>query len=225
MRRVATQYLFAVGAILVLMVIAVRAARVLSRPGVARPTVATTTAAVPAATSAPRGPGRPVVLFFADPEGKGLVARRGEVFAGADASSQATGTLLALLKGPAPDATDVLRAVPEGVELRALFLDGHGTATVDLGKLAAALAGSGSETEVLALWAVVDTLAFNFPADARRVRVLLDGREVEAAGHVALGAPLTPRRDLVVGEIPSLAAAAPAPAQTTDPDPIPPDEE
>lgn len=223
MRRVVQQYLIAVGAVLVLVVIAVRAGRILSRPGVARPVAAAAATAVPAATSVPRGPGRAVVLFFADRGGKGLVARRGEVFAGADASSQATGTVLALLKGPAPDATDVLRAVPEGVELRALFLDGHGTATVDLGKLAAALAQSGSETEVLALWAIVDTLAFNFPADARRVRVLLDGREVESAGHVALGSPLTPRRDLVVGEIPSLTTIVPA-APATDPEPIPSEE-
>lgn len=225
MRLVVRQYLMAVGAMLVLVVIAVRVGRVLSRPGIARP-VAVATGALPASTAVvPRGPGRPVVLFFADADGRGLVARRAEIFAGADASSQATGTLLALLKGPAPEATDVLRAVPDGVELRALFLDGHGTATVDLGKLAAALAQSGSETEVLALWAIVDTLAFNFPADARRVRVLLDGREVEAAGHVALGTPLTPRRDLVVGEIPSLTTAPSAPiVPATDPEPLPTEE-
>ena len=69
---------------------------------------------------------------------------------------------------------------------------------------------------MLALWSIVDTLAFNFPADARRVRILVDGHEVESVGgHVALDAPLSPRRDLVVGDLPAAPGAAPAtPAPT-----------
>jgi hypothetical protein len=147
------------------------------------------------------------------------VARRAAIASIPDPTGLATAALGALLAGPSalpPETASPLpaAAVPEGVELRALFLDGKGTATVDLGHLAERVAG-GTESEVLALYAVVDTLAFNFPADARRVRVLIDGHEVDSlGGHVALDAPLAPRRDLLVGGLPAAGSTGPAPAAT-----------
>lgn len=172
----------------------------------------------PVALSTPvAGKTRSVLLFFADPDGQGLVARRADVAAAPDPGTLATQTLALLLRGPGalpPSEPMPLPAIPEGVELRAVFLDGKGTATVDLGHLAEKL-GGGTESEVLALWSVVDTLAFNFPADARRVRILVDGHEIESLGHVALDAPLAPRRDLVVGDLPAATGATPAtPAPT-----------
>lgn len=174
---------------------------------------------VTVATATP-GKTRSVLLFFADPDGEGLVARRADIPAAPDPGSLATQTLTTLLAGPAalpaPQPSPApISAIPAGVELRALFLDGKGTAIVDLGHLAEKLPG-GTEAEVLALWSVVDTLAFNFPADARRVRILVDGHEVDTAGgHVALDLPLTPRRDLVVGDLPAAAGSTPAtPAPT-----------
>ena len=158
------------------------------------------------------GKTRSVLLFFADAEGEGLVARRADIPAAPDPGSLATQAIVALLAGPVAQAAPVpISAIPAGVELRALFLDGKGTATVDLGHLAEKLPG-GTEAEVLALWSIVDTLAFNFPADARRVRILVDGHEVESIGHVALDSPLTPRRDLVTGDLPVAGAGAAAPA-------------
>lgn len=168
--------------------------------------------ATPTPTPVP-GKGRPAIVFFVDPEGAGLVARRTEVTPFADPSLQAKAVLDAIAAGPAalpppkpgeipPDPS--LPSLPAGVTVRAVFFDGKGTAIVDLGGLAERL-GGGSDAEAFALWAVVDALAFNFPVDARRVRVLLDGREAEALGHVSLASPLSPRRDLVIGDVPSLA--------------------
>lgn len=209
MRRAVRLYLIAVAGLLVVSAAGIRLARWAAAPAAQ---VAAGPEGVPVASPTPRGPAKPVLLFFADPAGNGLVARRVEVPAAPDVNRQAAAALQALLKGPVPDpqappdaVPDALPAVPPGVELRALFFDGRGTATVDLGRLRAMLGSGGSEAEVLALWSVVDTLAFNFPADARRVRILLDGAEAESlGGHVSLVDPLAPRRDLVAGEIPSL---------------------
>lgn len=205
-----------------------------------------TPASASAAPSASPAATRSVLLFFADPAGEGLVAVRGNVAAASDAGTLANETLALLLKGPgalptpSPGATTTapptpaiatttsagglavapggppITALPAGVELRALFLDGKGTATVDLAHLTETLPG-GTESETLALWSVVDTLAFNLPADARRVRILVDGHQVDALGHVALDAPLSPRRDLIAGGIPPPpgdASTASAPAQS-----------
>lgn len=177
------------------------------------------------------GKGHPSLVFFVDPEGNGLVARRTEVTPYSDPSLQAKAILDATLAGPSslppplPGETPVapsLASLPPGVTIRAVFFDGKGTAVVDVAGLREHL-GGGSETEVLALWSIVDALAFNFPVDVRRVRVLLDGREAEALGHVSLSAPLSPRRDLVAGDIPSLAipiaAGQGVVPDASDPDP------
>ena len=212
MKRAAQRYALAVGIALVLFTGAIRFLK--SSPPAPPGTSGGVAGSepVPTPTPAPPGEGRPALVFFADPAGGGLVARRTEVTPHADASLQAQAILEAMLAGPSalapPSEGETvepsLPAVPEGVGVRAVFFDGKGAAVVDLASLAERLPG-GSDAEVLALWSVVNTLAFNFPADARRVRVLLDGRESRSLSHVSLAAPLAPRRDFVVGEIPSLA--------------------
>lgn len=212
MKRTAQRFAAAVGIVLVLFAIIVRLARP-AREGVVASIGAGTPE--PGATATPSpvpGKGRPAIVFFADEAGEGLVARRAEVTPFADLSLQAKAVLDAMLAGPdalpAPAAGEtrepVLAAIPPGVVVRAVFFDGKGTAIVDLGGLVERL-GGGSEREVLALWSVANALAFNFPVDARRVKVLLDGREADTAGHVSLVAPLSPRRDLIAGDVPSLA--------------------
>jgi len=210
-QRAAKRFAAAIGIALVLFAIVVRVSRP-SKNGPGPIARATGGEATPTATPIPAGKGRPAIVFFVDAEGQGLVARRTEVTPIADPSMQAKAILDAMVAGPAamPPAkpgelvSESLPSIPAGTVVRAVFFDGKGTAIVDLVGLAERL-GGGSDSEVLALWAVVDALAFNFPVDARRVRVLLDGREAESLGHVSLATPLSPRRDLVIGEVPSLA--------------------
>jgi hypothetical protein len=208
--RSAKRFGAAIGIVLVLFAIVVR----VSRPSKAVPgPVASSSPGEPTPTPTPvPGKGRPALVFFVDPEGNGLVARRTEVTPHADPSLQAKAILDATIAGPAflpaPKPGELalpsLPSVPPGVTVRAVFFDGKGTAIVDLAGLRERLAG-GSDAEILALWSVVDALAFNFPVDARRVRVLLDGQSDVLLHHVSLAAPLTPRRDLVIGDVPSLA--------------------
>lgn len=225
MERAAKRFAIAVGIVCVLFAIAVR----LSRPSKSGPGPIAEGGAGgdPTSTPAPvAGKGRPAIVFLADVEGQGLVARLTEVAPLGDASMQAKAVLDAMIAGPsalpAPKPGESMPAslpsIPAGVVVRAVFFDGKGTAVVDLGGLAERL-GGGSDADVLALWSIVDALAFNFPVDARRVRVLLDGREADSLGHVSLSAPLSPRRDLVVGDVPSLAIPI-AGGQGTVPEPI-----
>lgn len=227
MARAVRRFGFVVGVLLVAFAATVRLARPggpseRAAAGVATPSVRP--------SPPPPGPGRPALVFFVDPAGAGLVAHRTRVLPFADVSLQAKAILDAVIAGPgglpAPGPGDApiaaLPAVPPGVSARAVFFDGKGTAVVDLAGLPGALPG-GTDAEVFALWSIVDALAFNFPVDARRVRILLDGREADSLGHVSLASPLSPRRDLVLGEIPSLAtslaggrSAAPVPDVEVD---------
>lgn len=210
MQLAAKRFGIVVGILLVLFAIVVRVSRP-SKSGPGPIAEGTGGEATPTPTTVP-GKGRPAIVFFVDAEGQGLVARRTEVAPFGDTSMQAKAILEAIVAGPfvlpppkpGEAVPESLPSIPGGVIVRAVFFDGKGTAIVDLVGLPERLAG-GSDAEVLALWAVVDALAFNFPVDARRVRVLLDGREAESLGHVSLSGPLSPRRDLVIGDVPSLA--------------------
>ena len=136
-------------------------------------------------------------LFFADSGGRGLVATATEIIATGQISTEAEQALNLLLAGPTPDIEDRLPIAPPGVTLRGLYLDGKGTAFVDLAGLAGQQLG-GTYAELLFVYAITDTLAYSFPADVRRVRLLLDGQEVSSLGHVSIENALVPRRDLVL---------------------------
>jgi glutamate-1-semialdehyde aminotransferase len=85
------------------------------------------------------------------------------------------------------------------LRLRALYLDASWTATVDL---AAASPNqneirASAEEELLAVYALVNTLTQNFP-EVRQVRILMDGREAQTlAGHIDLTRAYVKRTDLV----------------------------
>ena len=101
-----------------------------------------------------------------------------------------------LIKGPASPTS--LRLFPEGTSVRGAYLLPEGTAVVDLGgaKLTEGW-GTGSHTELMAAYSIIQTLASNF-AEAKRVHVLINGTPAETlAGHISLARPLTPRPDLL----------------------------
>ena len=137
-----------------------------------------------------------VQLFFADAMAWNLVPTPAEIVATGDVASEAEATLRKLLQGPAEEDEGLLASVPDGVTLRGLYMDGQGTAFVDLGSVPPLLGGMRSE--MLLAYGITDTLAYSFPADVRRVRLLIDGQEADTlAGHLAIDVPLLPRRDLV----------------------------
>lgn len=81
--------------------------------------------------------------------------------------------------------------------LRALYLDGGGTVYIDLSPGDRGELRSSAWDELLAVYALVNTLTQNF-TEVRQVRLLVGGREFPTlAGHVDLSRAFVKRLDLV----------------------------
>jgi hypothetical protein len=135
-------------------------------------------------------------LFFGDGNGRGLVARRIDVPLGTSVSDQGEAILVAVLGNPPQGTT---RVVPVGTRVRAFYLDGSGTGFVDLSSEVRTKHTGGSFAEALTVSAVVNAITANL-RDVARVRLLVDGKEVETlAGHIDLESAFVSDLSLVVG--------------------------
>jgi spore germination protein GerM len=103
-----------------------------------------------------------------------------------------------LMKGPASQSGASLRLFPADTVVRGTYLLPGGTVVVDLGGTTFTQGwGTGSHTEVMAIYSLVQTLATNF-TDARRVRIVINGTAAETlAGHISLSRSLAPLPRLV----------------------------
>jgi hypothetical protein len=101
-----------------------------------------------------------------------------------------------LMKGPA--GPPLGRLFPVDTVVRGTYLLPGGTAIVDLGGATLSQGwGTGSHTELMCVYSLVQSLSANFP-EARRVRILVNGTPAETlAGHVSLTRSLTPLPGLV----------------------------
>ncbi len=110
-----------------------------------------------------------------------------------DTQSQARDVLLTVLGGPRAAVSPVFSQI----KLRELFLDEAGTAYADLvADSPNGVQASGLE-ELMAIYAMVDTLTQNFE-EIKQVRFLIDGREAQTlAGHIDLSRTFARRMDLV----------------------------
>jgi len=149
----------------------------------------------PAAPPASAGPAAPApapkvraTLFFVGEDGASLVPAEREIPFGSGTLELGRHILEAeFASPPAP----LLPAAPAGTALRALYLDDHGRAYVDLSAESAAAHPGGSLYERLTVAAIVEALTVNLPAISE-VQILVGGREVDTlAGHVDLRRPWT----------------------------------
>ena len=87
---------------------------------------------------------------------------------------------------------------PRDTVVRAAYLLPDGTAFVDLGGATLTQGwGTGSHEELMAVYAVVQTVTANFP-EAKRVRILVNGEPAETlAGHINIARSLAPMPSLV----------------------------
>ena len=101
-----------------------------------------------------------------------------------------------LIKPPA--TPNRARSFPRDTVVRAAYLLPDGTAFVDLGGPTLTQGwGTGSHEELIAVYAVVQTVTANFP-EAKRVRILVNGEPAETlAGHVNIARSLAPVPSLV----------------------------
>lgn len=102
-----------------------------------------------------------------------------------------------LLKGPVMPAS--LRLFPADTVVRGAYLLPGGTAIVDLGGATLTQGwGTGSHQELMAVYSLVQTLTANFPAEAKSVRILINGSPAETlGGHISLAKSLAPMPQLV----------------------------
>jgi hypothetical protein len=130
----------------------------------------------------------PVVLFFAAESGDSLV-REGREIAPCDEVSVCLEDILEeLINGPVSDLAPVL---PAAGMFNSVKLEGD-VARVDFARELLDALPSGSSSEMMAAYAVVNSLALNYP-QVRRVQFTLDGAPLETLkGHLDTRSPLIP---------------------------------
>ena len=132
-----------------------------------------------------------VTLFY--PQGSMLAFGTAPVKRQPDTQAQARETLVAVFS----DQRAVQAAVLRDVKLRAFYLDGSGTAYIDLMPGQQKDISASAWEEQLAIYAMVNTLMQNFE-EIRQVAFLVEGRDAQTlAGHMDLARKYGKRMDLV----------------------------
>lgn len=112
-----------------------------------------------------------------------LVAREAEIPLSTEPVLRAKQVLQALLSASPKSQASI---IPEDARVREVFLGPDGTAYVDFSPEFATHTMSGIESELLAVFAVVNTLTANV-SEIQQVKILINGQETETlAGHVDL---------------------------------------
>lgn len=132
-------------------------------------------------------PERELILYFATVDGL-LVSETRMLPDGGGDNENIRATVLALIAGPT--TSDLMRVLPESANLLNVNIQ-ESLAILDFsGEFVAAHPG-GSVSELLTIYALVDSLAVNFPY-VRQVRIQVDGKDVETIkGHADLRRPIS----------------------------------
>ncbi|HEY6007824.1 MAG TPA: GerMN domain-containing protein [Geobacteraceae bacterium] len=129
-----------------------------------------------------------VTLFFADPGGQGLRRELREIGACNELPDCIEAVIHELVNGPLGDLGPTL---PGSFALRAARVVGD-MAVLDLQKGTGEGLPEGSSAEMMAIYSIVDSIAFNFPP-IHRVQFLMDGQSLTSLkGHLDLREPLVP---------------------------------
>jgi len=135
-----------------------------------------------------------VTLFFLDDDDDFLHRETRQVAAGPTAAEEAERAIAELIKG---SEKGLLSPLPPQTKVRQVFIGKDGVATVDLSREVAEKFSYGSTMELAAVYAIVNTLAFNFKA-VKKVVILVEGAEKETlGGHVDLTRAFLPDYSLV----------------------------
>ncbi|HSA95474.1 MAG TPA: GerMN domain-containing protein [Acidobacteriota bacterium] len=145
----------------------------------------------------PSGPAlepRTVTLFFLADDDDLLHKETREIASGPTAADEAERALTELIKG---SEKGLVSPLPPQTKVRQVFIGADGLATVDLSREVTEGASYGSTSELAAVYAVVDTIVFNFDK-VKRVAILVEGVEKETlGGHVDLTRAFLPDYSLV----------------------------
>jgi len=159
---------------------------------IAGPGEAPSSAASPE-TPVPKVTMKATLFFLRDDDGM-FIAETRDVPSTGSLGADAEAVLAELIKG---STGGLVSALPSETKLRQVFLTKDGTAYADFTKDLTAAHPSGSDAETATVYAIVDTLAFNFKA-IKKVFILVDGEERETLnGHITLGRAFFPDFTLI----------------------------
>jgi spore germination protein GerM len=131
---------------------------------------------------------RLVALFFASPDGAGLVREGREIDSCAYPAECVEEVVVELINGPLGNLAPTL---PPSTSIRSVRINGD-VAQIDLGEEVVKALPGGSNSEMAAVYSIVNTIAVNFPR-IRQVKLMINGRDVETLrGELDLRAPLAP---------------------------------
>lgn len=137
---------------------------------------------------------RNVVVFFLSEHDGQLHPEEREIYSDTLVVHQAKQTIEELIGGPQDEAISPL---PPETKLREMYITPRGVAYVDFSREIQENHLSGSSEEVSTIYAIVNSLTYNFKS-IKRVFILVDGGEQETlSGHVNLRRPFLPRYDLI----------------------------
>ncbi len=122
-------------------------------------------------------------LYFGDVSGKYLTSVQREFPADLDTNKLAHAILEVLFQEPPPGLSPLF---PSQASIRAVFVTENGSAYVDISPGLEGWLQLSAESELLAVYAIVNSLLLNIP-EIKRVKLLIQGMEVETlAGHIDL---------------------------------------
>jgi spore germination protein GerM len=136
---------------------------------------------------------RDVVLYFSSVDGRMLVAETRKISECQRDEDCMRDTVQALIAGPESSLVPIL---PARVELHGVTVAGS-LVSVDFSRQLIAMHPGGTQSELLTIYGLADTLAVNFP-HLRQMQILIDGTPVTTLkGHVDLRQPVNPDFSLV----------------------------
>ena len=128
-----------------------------------------------------------VDLYFADWNYFFLKSEQRVMLQPPDTVSFARAIIEALIKGP---QKGLLQTLPNGTALHALYITPDNVCYVDFSEAIRTNHPGGSNSELLTIYSVVNSLILNIP-QIERVKILIDGNEISTlAGHIDLQYPV-----------------------------------
>jgi len=127
-----------------------------------------------------------VHLYFSDKENSFLIAEKRALFHPDNPAEFSKIIINALIDGP---REGLMRTIPDGTILRALYVTQDGTAYVEISDAIKDAHPGGIKSELFTIYSIVNTIILNIPGiDA--VKILIEGREsMTLAGHIDLRFP------------------------------------
>lgn len=135
-----------------------------------------------------------VTLFFLREDDGRFLPEDRKIPVSDSVAREAESVLLELIKG---STTGLPSALPPETKVLQVFLTKDGTAYADFSKDLAAAHPSGADAETATVYAIVDSLAYNFKT-IKKVVILIDGEERETLnGHITLDRAFVPDFTLI----------------------------